>query len=110
MQGPRLAIPEREREHAIEPLERAPKAPFDNRRQHHLRIRVPTEATAEPSEVLAKLAEVVDLTVVGDEVAARGRLHGLASLRGEIDNRKAAVAQTHPRLRVHPNVVVVRAA
>src|SRR5665811_1732266 len=59
----------------------------------------------DPLELRAKLASVVDLTVIGDDKPARSRLHRLRAGRTEIDDREPRMAQRHTRLLVHPDAL-----
>jgi len=93
VQRARLAIPEREREHPVEAIERALETPCVDRGEHDLRIRAPTETVAQPAEILTQLEEVVDLAVVVDDVTPARRGHRLAPVSRKIDDRETAVAE-----------------
>ena len=53
---------------------------------------------------------VEDLTVVGDDVPAAGRSHGLMPFSREIQNRQAPVTEPHLLRSVRPFAAPVRTA
>ena len=98
-------VPEREREHAAEPVERF-RSPAVVRAEHDLHVRRRAEL-GEP-ELVAELDVVVDLAVVRDPVAALVRHRLVAGL--EVDDREAPVAEAGVATLVEPHALAVRAA
>ena len=66
-------VDEREREHAVEALERA-RAPALERGEHDLGVRARAERVARALELGAQLAEVVDLAVEDERAGRRRRI------------------------------------
>src|SRR4029077_674885 len=84
-------IPERDREHPLEPL-REPEAPLLVGMWQQRRVATATDLVAGRLELAPQLAEVVDLAVEdGDDVPALVRDGLVAGL--QVDDRKAAVAE-----------------
>ena len=75
-------IPEREREHAVERLERPVEAPGFDGRKDHLGVRVTAPAWRQTFQLerASDRRGVVDLTVVRDHVPTRCGVHGLMAL------------------------------
>ena len=86
-----LAVPDRQAEHPVEPVERL-GAPLRERLEHHLGVGVGGELAPEGDELLAQVEVVVDLAVVGDRVAPVGGVHRLLAVR-DVDDRQPAVRQ-----------------
>src|SRR5262249_25944137 len=61
-------------------------------------------------DLRAHLFEVVDLTVVSDDVATRCREHGLMPLWRKIEDRKTAVAECNVCTCITPDSRIVRSA
>ena len=89
-----FAVPDREREHPVEALDTG-RTPRGVCGEHDLGVGVGDEAAALPSQLLAELAVVVELAVVGDDVVTGGVHHRLVALRAGIDDRQAAVGEPH---------------
>ena len=109
-EAPFTSVPERDREHAAEPVQ-AVDAPFLERVQDHFGIgvaRLPP-VSAERLELLAHLRVIVDLAVEDHLQPAVFVGHRLVGHRREIDDRQAAVTEAHPAVRRHPDAAAVRA-
>ena len=98
-------IPKREREHAAQ-LFHATLAPLLVSGEDHFRVGSGGEPVL--AQLLAQFDEVVDLAVVGDDVA-RGRAHRLRA-GVEIDDRKPQVRESCAAVRRLPAALAVRAA
>ena len=96
--------------HPVETLDRTLEAPLGNRRQHDLGIRASPETMAPGVKLLTQLQKIVDLSVVGDDVAAIGRPHRLPPLGRQVDDRKASMAQTYALLDLDPHIFVIGAS
>ncbi len=81
-------IPQRDGEHADEPRHRALRPKFPECRQHHLGIRAAAKPVAKPREFVAQLGEIIDLAVVGDDIASVRGMHRLMPERRQIDDRQ----------------------
>ena len=68
------------------------------------------EAVAARLQFAPQLAEIVDLAVVGDDVAAVGRMHRLRAGLRQVDDRQPAMAEPDAGFRVAPAVGAVGAA
>ena len=93
MERSRFPVPEGEREHSLECLDGAVDAPLGDRRQQHLGVGVSPEPMTERLERPAQFQEVVNLSVVGHNVAPGAGAHRLVALRREVDDRQAAAGQ-----------------
>ena len=100
-------VPEREREHALEPRD-ARLPPFRVRAEDHLRVGGRPEPMALLLERPPQLAVVVDLSIVDDREAGALHVHRLAAGGREIDDAQPSVR--HPDPRLHPESFVVGAA
>ncbi len=89
---PLVAVPDGQREHPVEALERL-FAPGGERVEHDLGVAGRAEREAERLELSAQLLEVVDLAVVVEHVAAVGRDHRLAGRRARVEHGQPAVRQ-----------------
>jgi hypothetical protein len=74
-------IPQAEREHSPAALEGADEAPLLDGREQHLGVAAAAEARATRGELRAQRAEVIDLAIEGDRVAAARRAHRLGPER-----------------------------
>ena len=106
-QPPREAVEQREREHPGGARERPLEPPRLDRREQGLGVAGAAEAYAAVLEVAPQLAEIVDLAVAGEHVAAARRDHRLAPGGGQIDDRKAAVAERDAGRGIPPDAGVV---
>src|SRR5439155_1656953 len=89
----RPAVPERAREHPVEPREGL--EPFvDVERKEHFRIRPGAEHVAPLLELGFQLRVVVDLAVVADAHLAVRRLHRLLAAR-QVDDAQPPVRECH---------------
>ena len=86
------------------------RPPLDAGREHHLGVGAAAEAVSALGQFRAQLPKVVDLAVVGDDVAAAGRMHRLRAGRREVDDRQPAVAEPDAGLRIAPASAAVRSA
>ena len=86
-----LAVPDRQAEHAVEPVERV-GPPLRERLQHDLGVGVGLEGAPERLELGPQVEVVVDLAVVGDRVATVGGVHRLLAV-GDVDDRQPPVGQ-----------------
>ena len=107
-----LPVVYREGKHALTQLERLLQPPGLDGLQQDLRIGVAAEFFHMPflQKRVAQLGGVVDLAVVAQNRAARGRDHGLRPRGGQIQDRKAAVPQRPAGLIVQPEALGVRPA
>jgi hypothetical protein len=87
-----LGVPERDREHPVQALER-PLPPLREGAQHDLGVGARAEAVAGRLQLGAQLAEVVDLAVVGEDQAPVLGRHGLLAGGRQVDDREAPVAE-----------------
>ena len=85
------AVPDRQAEHPVEPVERV-GAPLRERLEHDLGVGVGREGAAQGLELGAQVEVVVDLAVVGDRVAPVGGVHRLLAVR-DVDDRQPPVGQ-----------------
>jgi hypothetical protein len=102
-------IPQREGEHAREPIERV-GAPAPVGFEQHLGVRLGSKPDAVGFEAAAHRAVVVDLAVEGDDQPAVVGAHRLAGAGVEIDDGKAPVAEADPAIGRTPQAGVIRAA
>ena len=103
-QPPTLIVPNGEREHAVEAVERA-LIPLRPRMQQHLAVPFGLEAVTESPQLVAQLPVVVDLTVE-DEVQ-RAQVQRLVRALVEIDDRQPPKRQ--PNRPVTPDALAVGA-
>src|SRR5437764_4816718 len=99
------AVPEREREHAVEPVERR-GLPFGERGKNDLRVGMTAKAVSEALELLAKLREVIDLAVVSNRVAPVGGGHRLVAEWRQIKDRQPSVTEHHAVVDVEHRLMV----
>ena len=99
-QLPLLPVPEREREHADEAFDGGLQPPSFDRGQDDLGIAVAAEIDAVVGELAAQFAVIVDLAIVGDDVAAAGRDHRLGRDVIEIDDGQPSAGKGYPGLAV----------
>ena len=90
-EAPLGLVPEREREHAVQPLD-AVRAEVFVEMHEHLGVSVRRETVAACLEFAAQLAEVVDLAVE-DELDGAVLVRDRLVARLEVDDRKAAEAE-----------------
>src|SRR5690606_8562415 len=95
-------VPQREREHAVDPVQGAPQAPAGDRLDQHLRVGVPAERDPAGRELRGELAVAVDLAVVGEHPTPVPRAHRLGAVVRQVDDREAPVRQGDPRGGVDP--------
>ena len=81
-----LAVEHGERKHADQPLDRRAHAPCGDPLDDDLRIRVAPEAAAERFELGPELRRAIDLAVIGEDIAAAGRRHGLRAGGRQVDD------------------------
>ncbi len=103
-------IPYGKREHSVRALQGTLEAPVFDGCKQDLGVGLASEPGTRCRQFVAQCREVVDLTIVGDDVATAGGLHRLASCRGKIDDGEAAVAERHLGPFVMPSPAVVGAA
>jgi len=92
-----LAIPERERPHAAQLVERL-RAVERQALEQHLGIRMRSQRDAAPFERRHPIAIVVDLAVLDDHVSPIGRAHGLSTALAQVDDREPRVSEQDPAL------------
>ena len=66
-QAARLAIPERDREHAVEPAQRRQETPIGAGLEHDFGVALATEGDAVGFEFRTQVGEIVDLAVEDDD-------------------------------------------
>src|SRR6185369_1226858 len=81
-------VPKRESEHSAKAPD-AGRPPRLISGQEHLGVGASLEALAERLQFGAQLQIVVNLAVVGDDIAAARELHGLAPALGQVDDGKS---------------------
>ena len=101
------AIPKREGEHPVEAGQGRFKPPAFDGRQDHFGVRVAAKHVALFLKLGAQFPEVVDLAVEGQNITARGRLHGLAAIRRQVDDRQPAETETQAGLRHYHRPLLV---
>ena len=106
-EAPRAPVPERQGEHALRAAQRLLDAPLLDRGQQHLGVGVAAEAVPARPERGPQAAEVVDLAVQDQDVAARGGGHRLAAGGREVDDGEPPVAERHAGPGVGPGPGVV---
>src|SRR5262249_39909486 len=99
-----LGVPERERPHAVEPLD-AGVSPLAVRGEDHLGVGRAAEAVALRLELRAKLAVVVDLAVVDELETPVLACERLVARRRGVDDREPAKAERRARVRVEAAAV-----
>ena len=107
MQPLLLPVPHRDGEHPVEAADRAVETPRIDRREHGLGIRMPAPVDA---QLLAQVAEVVDLAVERADVAPRRRQHRLVPGGREIEDGQPAQSHGHAGGGIDPLTRVVGAA
>ena len=110
-QGARFAIPQGERIHAHQRLQRGFQAPCRNDGQQRFSIRVPPPVgrVALNLQQLAQIKVVVDFAVERYDIAATRRNHRLMAGFGEVDNGQTHMRQPDTRFSVFPKTLAVRA-
>src|SRR5690606_24404250 len=103
-----IAVPQAEREHALRPAERGLDAPALEAREQDLGIGMPAERIAGRLQLGAQLPEVVDLAVVADGEAPRGRGHRLGAGGRQIDDREPPMTEGQSDALLDPDPAVVR--
>ena len=105
-------IPQREREHAVQALQRTLDAPVAYRREQGFGVRMPApvEAGARRVELGAQVAVVVNLAVVGNDETPARRHHRLVTGWGRIENGQPAMGEPDAGRRVPPTAAVIRPA
>ena len=101
---PLSALGHGEGEHAEEVVD-APGAPLAVGLGDHLGVGVREEAVAQPGELLAQVAVVVDAAVEDDGQAQLGIDHGLGAGRREVDDGEPPMGQGHRARRPDPRAV-----
>src|SRR6185437_8342176 len=105
-----VGVPECEGKHSAAALQRADEAPFLDGSKQYFRVAAAAKARAMRAQLGAQSPVVIDLAVVGDREAPARGAHRLGAERRQIDDREAAVAERHRRLRIQPESLVVRPA
>ena len=106
----RLRVPERDREHSREALERVAEPPLFHGGEDHLGVRMPAKRVASRRELAAKRPVVVDLPVERDHVPAARRSHRLMARRRHVEDREPTETESHAGVGVVPLTRVVGAA
>ena len=83
--------------------------PFDQGEQH-LGVRRAAEADAGVFQFAAQLGKIIDLAIVGHDIAPARRGHGLVTRLPEIDDREASVGEADPVFRIDPDPIAIRPA
>ena len=102
-------LPQRDREHADEPVDRG-DPPLAQRREHDLGVAAAAKAVAAPFELRSDLGEVVDLAVEHHDELAVVREHRLVAQSRQVEDRKPRVAEGDAPAGAHPRAAVVGAA
>ena len=61
------------------------------------------------TRALGEFPMIVDLAIIGDDIAPIGADHRLMPGRAQIDDGEAAIAERNARFRVDPNAAIIRA-
>ena len=69
MQHALVSIPHRERKHSVEALKRILDTPHLDRSEEHFGVAVPAPAVPTRGQLAAELGEVVNLTVIRNDIA-----------------------------------------
>src|SRR5205814_1104534 len=80
--------------HAVE-AHQAIRSPMLERREDHLGVALAPEANAASFEQAPQLEEIVDLAVVGHDVAAARRRHGLTARFREVEDGETSMTKSH---------------
>ena len=104
------AVPQRDREHADQPVQRRLDAERGESLPASPRCRNGRGTRRRARQRRPQFLVVVDLAVVDDDEAAVGRDHRLMAGRRQIDDRETAMRERDAGLGVDPNAVVVRPA
>ncbi len=107
-QGPLTPVPQGKGEHPDEAANGGLQAPFHDCRQNHFGIRMTVEFMAPVHQLRAHFREVIDLAIIGNDIAVIVRGHGLGAVFGQIDNRQPAESQRDARLGVKPLAIGIR--
>jgi len=104
-------VPKREREHPDE-LRHCPRyAPGLARFENDFCVRAAAKPMVSPPlEFALDLRKVVHLAVIGDHRASTRRDHRLVPRRRQVDDREAALPESHTRRRRDPSAGVIRSA
>jgi hypothetical protein len=104
-----LAIPDGDGEHAHRAGDRGLDPPGVEACQQRLGVRMPAPGRgfARTFQLGAQVEMIVDLAVVADHVAPRGRRHGLMPRGAEIEDREPAMAKGDARCGIGPGAVTV---
>ncbi len=105
-----LAIPQRQREHPLAFAQCRHDAPAREALDQHFRIRMAAQHDTVLAQALGKLAVIVDLAVIGDDIAAIGAGHRLVPGGTDVDDGEAAVAEGDARFRVDPHAAIIGTA
>ncbi len=105
-----VAIPQRQREHPLTLAQGRHDAPAREALDQHFRIRMAAQHDTVLAQPLGELAVIVDLAIIGDDIAAVGAGHGLVAGGADVDDGEAAVAQSDARFRVDPDAAIIGAA
>src|ERR1700687_5046326 len=108
--GPLLPVPQRKGEHADETLDRGPQPPFGDRLDHDFGIGMAPEPVAERLKLGPELARIIDLAVIGDDVAPAGGTHRLRAGRRQIDDGETGKSKRDAGLGVNEDAPVGRPA
>src|SRR3954464_8102844 len=111
MQRARVRVPQGEREHAHETLERGIDPPVLERREHHFGVGIATPAAHGfvALEGVAQLLEVVNLAIEYELIATACRLHRLVRLRCQVNYGQAPITDGDPRGWIGPHPPLARA-
>jgi hypothetical protein len=99
---PLLAIPEGDREHPVEALERRHEAPLLDRGEKDLGVGLASKMRAPLDQLGPQFSIVVDLTVVRDGEPPTRRGHRLVAERRQVENRQPAMAEGNAAAFVDP--------
>ncbi len=105
-----LAVEHGEGEHADQALDGRAHAPCGDRLDDDLRIGVAPEAAAERFKLGPELRRAIDLAVIGDDIAAAGRRHGLRAGGRKIDDGKPRMAEGDARVGIDEHAARIGAA
>jgi hypothetical protein len=75
--------------------------------QHHFRIRMATEKMSQSLQIPTQSPEIINLSVEHKHKSAARRLHGLMTLRREIDNSQAPMPQRESGIPIDPGSDVI---
>src|SRR3981081_3260142 len=110
MQNASFAIPHASGKHSGKLLKRSLDAVAFERGQHYLGVAVAAEAMTFGYKSRPQTAEIIDLAVERHDQAFVGRQHRLMTGGGEINDRKATMAESDAAVAVEPDALAIRPA